>query len=120
MAMRNFLTKAIKSACAPCAAKTCAVRPVFARVVGELQAADPSKSFNVQGPMKQNASPGEQSEAPRRRWKAGQEQHAEPHNQDSKHMLKQPRLSFPDLKDPSLSTFQEEKPACFCCMFCLL
>ena len=36
--------------------------PVFARVVGELRAADPS---NVQGPVKQNASPGEQSEAPR-------------------------------------------------------
>ena len=27
----------------PCTVKTCAVRPVFARVVGELQAADPSK-----------------------------------------------------------------------------
>ena len=36
-----------KSACAPllplCAVKTCAVHPVFARVVGELRAADPSK-----------------------------------------------------------------------------
>ena len=40
---------------APCAVKTCAVRPVFARVVGELRAVDPS---NVQGPVKQNASPG--------------------------------------------------------------
>ena len=38
----------------PCAVKTCAVRPVFARVVGELRAADPS---NVQGPVKQNARP---------------------------------------------------------------
>ena len=37
----------------PCAVKTCAVRPVFARLVGKLQAADPS---NVQGPLKQNAS----------------------------------------------------------------
>ena len=27
----------------PCAVKTCAVRPVFARVVGKLRAADPSK-----------------------------------------------------------------------------
>ena len=26
----------------PCAVKTCAVRPVFAHVVGELQVADPS------------------------------------------------------------------------------
>ena len=36
--------------------KTCAVRPVLARVVGELRAADPS---NLQGPVKQNASPGD-------------------------------------------------------------
>ena len=48
----------------PCVVKTCAVRPVFARVVGELRAADPS---NVQGPVKQHASPGVQSEAPRPR-----------------------------------------------------
>ena len=34
----------------PCAAKTCAVRPVFARVVGELRAADES---NFQGPIQQ-------------------------------------------------------------------
>ena len=34
----------------PCAAKTCALRPVFARVVGELRAADES---NFQGPIKQ-------------------------------------------------------------------
>ena len=40
----------------PCAVKTCAVRPVFARVVGELRAADPS---NLQGSVKQNASPGD-------------------------------------------------------------
>ena len=79
----------------PCAVKTCAVRPVFARVVGELRAADPN---NVQGPVKQNASPGEQSEAPRPRWKPGQEQHPGPENQDSQHMLKlkQPRGSFPN------------------------
>ena len=51
-----------------CAVKTCAVRPVFARVVGELRAADPS---NVQGPVKQNASPGEQSEAPETKVEAG-------------------------------------------------
>ena len=56
-------------------------------------AADPS---NVQRPVKQNASPGEQSEAPRRRWKPGQEQHPGPENQDSQHMLKQPRGYFPE------------------------
>ena len=55
----------------PCAVKACAVRPVFARVVGELRAADPS---HVQGLVEQNASSGEQSEAPRPRWKLGQEQ----------------------------------------------
>ena len=77
----------------PCAVKTCAVRPAFAWVVGELRAADPS---NVQGPVKQNASPGEQSEAPRRRWKPGQEQKPGPENQDSQHMLEQPRGHFPE------------------------
>ena len=40
-----------------CAVKTCAARSVFALVVGELWAADP---MNVQGPIKHNASPGEQ------------------------------------------------------------
>ena len=40
----------------PCTVKTCDVRPVFARVVGELRAADPS---NVQGPVKQNAAQGD-------------------------------------------------------------
>ena len=41
--------------------------------------------------MKQNASAGEQSEAPRRRWKPGLEQHSGPENQESQHMLIQPR-----------------------------
>ena len=68
-----------------------AARPVFARVVGKLRAADPR---NVQGPVKQNASPGEQSEAPRPRRKPGQEQHPGPENQDSQHMLEQPRGYF--------------------------
>ena len=40
----------------PCAVKTCAERPVFARAWGELRAADRS---DVQGPVKQKASPGE-------------------------------------------------------------
>ena len=77
----------------PCAVKTCAVRPVFARVVGELRAADPS---NVQGPIKQNASPEQQSEALGRRSKPGQEQHPGPENQDSQHMLEHPRGYFAD------------------------
>ena len=69
----------------------CAVGPVFARVVGELWAADPS---SVQGPVKQNASTGEQSEAPKPRWKPGQEQNPGPENQDGQHMLEQPRGYF--------------------------
>ena len=77
----------------PCAVKTCAVRPVFARVLGELRAAD---SNNVRGPVKQNASPGDQSEAPRPRWKPGQKQNPGPENQDNQHMLEQPRGYFPD------------------------
>ena len=79
----------------PCAVKTCAVRPVFARVVGELRAADPS---NVQGPVKQNARPGEQSRGSETKWKPGQEQNPGPENQDSQHMLEQPRGPFPDVR----------------------
>ena len=77
----------------PCAVKTCVVRPVFARVVGELRPADQS---NVQGPVKQNASSGEQSEAQRPRWKPGQQENPRPENQDSQHMLEQPRGHFPE------------------------
>ena len=77
----------------PVAVKTCAVRPVFALVVGELRG---STSKQCPRPVKQNASPGEQSEAPRQRWKPGQEQNPGPENQDSQHMLEQPRGSFPD------------------------
>ena len=77
----------------PCVVKSCAVRPVFAWVVGELRAAGTS---NVQGPVKHNASPGEQSEAPRPRWKPLQQQNPGPENQDGQHMLEQPRGSFSD------------------------
>ena len=51
---------------------------------------------NVQGPMKQNARPGAQSEAPRRRCEPGRGQHPRPQNQDSQHMIDQPKGSFPD------------------------
>ena len=57
-----------------------------------------SRSKNLlEGAVKQNASPGEQSEALRRRWKPGQEQRTGPENQDSQHMLNQPRGSFCDI-----------------------
>ena len=46
-----------------CAVKTCAVRAVFARVAGELRAADPRKCLRA---YEANASLGEQSEAARR------------------------------------------------------
>ena len=83
----------------PCAVKACAERPVFARVWGELRAADPS---NVQGPVKQKASPGQQAEALRRRWKPGQEQNPGQENQDGQHMLEEPRRSFPGVFGGSL------------------
>ena len=71
----ELLLGAVIGVCPPCAAKTCAVRPVFARWRGscgwQIQA-------NVPGPMKQNASPREQFEAPTRRWKPGPEQHPGP------------------------------------------
>ena len=79
----------------PCAEKTCAVLPVLARVVRELQAADPSNC----GAIKQIASLGEQAEAPRRRWKPVPEQRPGPENQDSQHMLNQPRGSFTDIRE---------------------
>ena len=55
--------------------------------------------------MKQDAGPGEQSEAPRRWWKLGQQQPPGPENQDSQHMLNQPRGSFPEF-----GRFQSEMP----------
>ena len=64
---------------------------------------------NVQGPVKQNASPGEQSEAPRPRWKPGQEQNPGPENQDSQHMLEQPRGSFPDFDPCRRATMSQHK-----------
>ena len=90
---RNFRARLNIQRVPPCAVKTCAVRPVFARLVGGLRAADPS---NVQGPVKQNASPWGQSEALRRRWKPGQEQNPGPEKRDSQHMLEQPRGYFPE------------------------
>ena len=50
---------------------------------------------NVPGPTKQNVSPREASEAPRRSWRPGQEEHPGPENQDNQHRLNQPRGSFP-------------------------
>ena len=78
----------------PLCCKTCAVCPVFARAVGELRAADPRKNPRAR---EEKCQPKGTSEAMRRRWKLGQEQHPGPENQDSRHMLNQPRVSFPQL-----------------------
>ena len=94
VAFGPLLLKGNRRRVPPCAVKTCAVRPVFGGVVGELRAEDPS---NDQGFVKQDASPGEQSEAPRPRWKPGQEQNPGPENQESQHMLEQPRGYFPEI-----------------------
>ena len=99
------------SARAFCAVKTCAVRPVFTHVVGELQAADPS---SCPGGIKQNANSGEQSEAPRRSWKPGPEQRPGPENEDSQHMLNQPKGSFPERSGRSGNACEFES---FFCLF---
>ena len=44
-----------------------------------------------------NARSGPQSRALRRSRKSGHQQHLGPENQDSQHMLNQPRGSFPDV-----------------------
>ena len=75
----------------PCAVKTCAVLHGWWGSCGQ------QIQVIVQGPVKQNTSPGEQSEAPRPRWKPGQEQNPGPENQDSQHMLEQPRGYFPEI-----------------------
>ena len=68
----------------PCVSKSCAVRPVFARVAGELWAADPSK--NQIG-----------HEANAVLWHTlGYQQHPGPENQHSQHMLNQPTGSSPE------------------------
>ena len=61
--------------------------------------------------MKQNASPGELSEALRRRWKPEQEQHQGPENQDSQHMLAQPRGSLPEISATIVSNGRCSTPS---------
>ena len=43
-----------------------------------------------------HASSGAQSEAPRRSWELGRQQHRAPENQDSQHMLSHPSGFFPE------------------------
>ena len=83
-----------KSACAPLCCKNMCCASRFC--MGGRGAACSKIQANVQGLEKPNASPGEQSEAPRRRWMQGQKQHPGPQDQDSQHMLNQPRGPFSD------------------------
>ena len=53
-----------------------------------------------------NASSGARSEAPRRSWEPGPQQHLGPENQDSQHMLNQPRGSFLDKNQKDKQTPQ--------------
>ena len=57
---------ALFSVCDPLCSKTCAVRPVFGRVVGKLGAADPRICRRA---LKANARPGAHYEAPG--WSSG-------------------------------------------------
>ena len=77
----------------PCAAKTRAVRPVFGRLVGKLGAADPRICPKA---MKANARPGHTLRLLDEARELGRHQHPGPENQDSQHMIDQPRGSFPD------------------------
>ena len=56
----------------PCVAKTCAERPVFARVVW---GAGGSRSKQMSKDLKQMLDQGEQYEAPGCSWKSGHQQH---------------------------------------------
>ena len=79
----------------PCAAKTCAVRPVFGRVVGKLGG---SRSKNLpEGPLKQMLGQGHTLRLLDEARELGRHQHPGPENQDSQHMIDQPRGFFPEI-----------------------
>ena len=84
----------------PMCCKNLCVR--FLRVAGELWAADPSKR-----PMRHEATAtsGRLSGAPGQSWKPRHQQHPGPENQDSQHMLNQPRGSLPDRLRESMHAY---------------
>ena len=82
--------------CPLCCENLCSAAQCVPFLQGRWGSCGQQIQANVQRPIKQNASPGEQSEAPRPRWKPEQEQNPGPQNQDSQHMLEQPREYFPD------------------------
>ena len=82
------------SACAPLCCKNMCCASRFC--TGGVGAAGSRSKQCPRARKRQNASPEEQPEAPRPRWKLGQQQNPGPENQDSQHMLEQPRWSFPE------------------------
>ena len=81
----------------PCAAKACAVRPACARVVGKLGAADPNL---LEGPSKQMLVQGHIMRLVNEAREVGHCQRPRQENQDTQHMLDQPRGSFPEKCKP--------------------
>ena len=79
----------------PCAAKTWAVRPVFGRVVGSW--GQQIQEF-ARRAMKPNARQGHTLRLLDEAREVGRHQHPGPENQDSQHMIGQPRGSFPDFR----------------------
>ena len=73
----------------PCVVETCAVRPVFPRVVRELCAGDPRKYPRGH---EADACSGAHVEACGGSWESRHQQHLGPENQDSQHKLNQPRI----------------------------
>ena len=70
------------------------MRPVFARVVGKL--AQEIQKF-ARRAMKANARQGLTLRLLDEPREVGRDRHPRPENQDSQHMIDQPRGSFPDL-----------------------
>ena len=86
----------------PCVVQTCAVRPILARVLGNLWTATSSKCPRS---YEAHATSGAQSGAPRRSWTLVHQQHLGPESQDSQRMLNPPWRAFPDLSAPKSQRF---------------
>ena len=84
------------SVCDPMCCKTCAVCPVFERVVGKPGAAIPR--ICLKGHESKMLGQGHTLRLLDEAQEVGHHQHPGPENQDSQHMIDQPRGSFPDGK----------------------
>ena len=76
------------SVCDPLCCKACAVRPVFGQVVGKL--GQQIQEF-ARRAMKANARQGHTLRLLDEAREVGRHQHPGPENQDSQHMIDQPR-----------------------------